>query len=207
MSERDNPFAKEMDVVGISVLLNEGAEQGFITYDQILEAWPDIETNLSLLETIMEEAQAANIPIYENEEEADLIMSGSNGADDLAKDAFGKISPTGAPVDDSPHTAPLFDLSNVPIDDSVGLYFREMGQQGLLTADEEVTLAMEIEAGRAATIDLRSVETELTLDDQIVWPFPKKLGMPRAPILFELTPDWLSASPKSIAVAAYNSWI
>jgi hypothetical protein len=41
--------------------------------------------------------------------------------------------------DDESHVAPLFDLSNVPIDDSVGLYFREMGQQQLLTAEEEVT--------------------------------------------------------------------
>ena len=46
----------------------------------------------------------------------------------------------------------MFDLSNVPIDDSVGLYFREMGQQGLLSAVEEVQLAKEIEAGREAEI-------------------------------------------------------
>ncbi|MCP4428916.1 MAG: sigma-70 family RNA polymerase sigma factor [Chloroflexi bacterium] len=155
-----------MDVVGISVLLNEGAEQGYITYDQILEAWPDIETNLSLLETIMEEAQAAGIPLYENEEEADMIMNGDLNGE--MKDKIATVGPDmdGAAKDASPHTAPLFDLSNVPIDDSVGLYFREMGQQGLLTADEEVTLAMEIEAGRAAMTDLDDTEVELPLDDQ-----------------------------------------
>ncbi len=70
--------------------------------------------------------------------------------------------------DDSPHTAPLFDLSNVPIDDSVGLYFREMGQQQLLTAEEEVQLAMEIEAGRAATDTLSDDEVSLgvSLDEK-----------------------------------------
>jgi RNA polymerase primary sigma factor len=63
------------------------------------------------------------------------------------------------------HAAPLFDLSNVPIDDSVGLYFREMGQQQLLTAEEEVQLAKEIEAGRAAEDQLKQVESgELELD-------------------------------------------
>jgi RNA polymerase primary sigma factor len=57
----------------------------------------------------------------------------------------------------------LFDLSNVPIDDSVGLYFREMGQQGLLSAEEEVQLAKEIEAGRLGETAL---EDDLLDDDQ-----------------------------------------
>lgn len=168
MSERNNPFGNEEDVVGISVLLNEGMEQGFITYDQILETWPDIENNLALLETIMEEAQAANIPLYENEEEATEAMA--NGAieeNDFDSNLLETLKLNmNKDEDPSSHTAPLFDLSNVPIDDSVGLYFREMGQQSLLTAEEEVQLAMEIEAGRAATESLRDVESELSLDEQ-----------------------------------------
>jgi RNA polymerase primary sigma factor len=140
-----NPFVDEMDVV--NALLNDGIEQGFITYDQILEALPEVESNLHLLETILEEAQGAGLPIYENEDEASAAMSG-NGETELEdmedEDSFSIL-------DDSAHAAPLFDLSNVPIDDSVGLYFREMGQQQLLSAEEEVQLAMEIEAGRAAS--------------------------------------------------------
>jgi len=133
-----------MDVV--SVLLNDGMEQGYITYDQILEALPNIENNLPLLETILEEAQSMGVPVFENEEEASNAMSSEEETD--LDDLDGTVSDTV----NSPkaHIAPLFDLSNVPIDDSVGLYFREMGQQQLLTAEEEVQLAMEIEAGRAA---------------------------------------------------------
>jgi len=147
-----------MDVVG--VLLNDGMEQGYITYDQILEALPNIENNLPLLETILEEAQSMGVPVFENEEEASNAMSAEEETDldDL----------DGTAVDDttSPkaHIAPLFDLSNVPIDDSVGLYFREMGQQQLLTAEEEVQLAMEIEAGRAAEEALQG-EYSLTDDE------------------------------------------
>ena len=163
MSERNNPFGGKVDVVGISVLLNEGTEQGYITYDQILETWPDIENNLALLEAIMEEAQAANIPLYENEEEANEAIAGGEDSN-----GFNGSLPEGMELsdnaEDSPHTAPLFDLSNVPIDDSVGLYFREMGQQSLLTAEEEVNLAMEIEAGRAATESLK--EDEMLLDER-----------------------------------------
>jgi RNA polymerase primary sigma factor len=146
MSDLINPF-DEMETV--NMLINEGIEQGYITYDQILEALPDVEKNIVLLEAIMEEAQSAGIIIYETEDDA-------KNAIEMQDDEL---------EDDESHAAPLFDLSNVPIDDSVGLYFREMGQQQLLTAEEEVQLAMEIEAGRAAEEQLKEVETgELTLD-------------------------------------------
>jgi RNA polymerase primary sigma factor len=146
MSDLINPF-DEMETV--NALINDGIEQGYITYDQILEVLPDVEKNIILLETILEEAQSAGIVIYESEDDAQ--NAASLEADDLE--------------DEEVHAAPLFDLSNVPIDDSVGLYFREMGQQQLLTAEEEVQLAKEIEAGRAAEDQLKQVEDgELELD-------------------------------------------
>ncbi|MCA9974541.1 MAG: sigma-70 family RNA polymerase sigma factor [Anaerolineales bacterium] len=162
MSELTNPF-DEMEV--INALINDGMEQGYLTYDHILEALPDVEENLNLLETLLEEAQNAGITIYENEDD---VMNG------VGEDAEGEMF-EGPEMDildddDPPHAAPLFDLSNVPIDDSVGLYFREMGQQQLLTAEEEVTLAKEIEAGREATKTLTIDGDSLDLDtrDQLV---------------------------------------
>lgn len=132
MSGFTGPF-DEMDIV--ATLLADGNEKGYVTYDQILEAMPEVEDNLPLLETVLEEVQAAGIAIYESEEEA--LTASEDG------ESYNGES-------QKPHAAPLFDLSNVPIDDSVGLYFREMGQQGLLSAEEEVQLAKEIEAGRLA---------------------------------------------------------
>ncbi|MCB8938991.1 MAG: sigma-70 family RNA polymerase sigma factor [Ardenticatenaceae bacterium] len=163
MTKLTTPF-DEMDFV--SVLLNEGSEQGYITYDQIMEALPDVEDNLPLLETILEEAQAAGIPIYENEDEVEAQMNGDDSSDLSEALANGKElqDDDEDDVELSPHAAPLFDLSNVPIDDSVGLYFREMGQQGLLSAEEEVNLAMEIEAGKEA--EARMAEEILSLDEQ-----------------------------------------
>ena len=150
MSDLINPF-DEMETV--NALINDGIEQGYITYDQILEVLPDVEKNIVLLETILEEAQSAGIVIYESEDDAQ--NAASLEADDLE--------------DEEVHAAPLFDLSNVPIDDSVGLYFREMGQQQLLTAEEEVHLAKEIEAGRAAEDQLKQVDAgEFELDMNIV---------------------------------------
>ncbi|MAU01206.1 MAG: hypothetical protein CL608_29025 [Anaerolineaceae bacterium] len=161
MTKLTTPF-DEMDFV--SVLLNEGSEQGYITYDQIMEALPDVEDNLPLLETILEEAQAAGIPIYENEDEVEAQMTGDDSNELSEALANGKALDSDEEDEEvSPHAAPLFDLSNVPIDDSVGLYFREMGQQGLLSAEEEVTLAMEIEAGKEAEARL---EDEILSDDE-----------------------------------------
>ncbi len=161
MTKLTTPF-DEMDFV--SVLLNEGSEQGYITYDQIMEALPDVEDNLPLLETILEEAQAAGIPIYENEDEVEAQMTGDDSNELSEALANGKALDPEDEEEASPHAAPLFDLSNVPIDDSVGLYFREMGQQGLLSAEEEVTLAMEIEAGKEA--EARMEDEILSLDEQ-----------------------------------------
>ncbi|WP_420640912.1 sigma-70 family RNA polymerase sigma factor [Candidatus Leptofilum sp.] len=161
MTKLTTPF-DEMDFV--SVLLNEGSEQGYITYDQIMEALPDVEDNLPMLETILEEAQAAGIPIYENEDEVEAQMAEAESKELSEALANGKALAEDDATEVSPHAAPLFDLSNVPIDDSVGLYFREMGQQGLLSAEEEVTLAMEIEAGKEA--EGRMEDEILSLDEQ-----------------------------------------
>jgi RNA polymerase primary sigma factor len=160
MSDLISPF-EEMEIV--SMLLAEASERGYITYDQILKAIPDIEENLGLLDTIMEELQAANIQLFDNEADAEEVL-----AEDESGKGKGLPDSNGYEVDeeDQPHAAPLFDLSSVPIDDSVGLYFREMGQQSLLTADEEVQLAKEIEAGREVEIKLEEQPADdFTLDE------------------------------------------
>ena len=131
----------------VNALLADSSEKGYITYDQILAALPEVENNLPLLENILEEIQAVGLQIYESEEEVNNEISSTS----IIEDEDEEESLNGIALEfEEPHAAPLFDLSSVPIDDSVGLYFREMGQQQLLSAEEEVNLAMEIEAGREA---------------------------------------------------------
>jgi RNA polymerase primary sigma factor len=149
MSNLTNPF-DEGDIV--NALMVDATERGYITYDQILEALPEVEDNILLLEAILEELQAADIIVYENEDDA--REQGSVAGEDGQEG--------------NNHKAPLFDLSNVPIDDSVGLYFREMGQQSLLSAEEEVQLAMEIEAGREAEDRITEQVSDLNILDRLV---------------------------------------
>ncbi|MGH2538537.1 MAG: sigma-70 family RNA polymerase sigma factor [Candidatus Promineifilaceae bacterium] len=152
MAEVNGPL-EEMEIV--NALLADATEKGYTTFDQILEAIPEVENNLPLLETVLEVIQGAGIILYENEEEVAAGHPNGRGAG-LLDDEEGDLE-----EDDQSHAAPLFDLSNVPIDDSVGLYFREMGQQGLLSAVEEVLLAQEIEAGREAEQKLANEALEL----------------------------------------------
>ncbi len=153
----NDPLSDEMEI--LNALLNEGIEQRYLTYDQILEALPEIENNITLLETLLEEAQTLGLAIYENEEDI-VAVALSEDVDEvdeaLIEAELREAERVVRPARVRSHDAPLFDLSNVPIDDSVGLYFREMGQQSLLSAEEEVHLAMEIEAGRAAVEQLES---------------------------------------------------
>jgi RNA polymerase primary sigma factor len=149
MTNITSPF-EEMEIV--NALLSDATDKGYITYDQILEALPEVENNLPLLETILEEIQTLGVTLYENEDDA-------NGGGDAVEDLNGNS------LYGESHAAPLFDLSNVPIDDSVGLYFREMGQQSLLSADEEVQLAKEIEAGRGAEDTIEEKSETLSLDE------------------------------------------
>lgn len=141
----------KMELVG--ALLTDASARGYITYDQILKVLPEIENNLQLLELILEEVQSAGVLVYESDEEAKKAIDSG--------DLVGMGKSVEFPPE--PHAAPLFDLSNVPIDDSVGLYFREMGQQGLLSAEEEVQLAKEIEAGRES----ETILEENVLDDEV----------------------------------------
>ena len=49
------------------------------------------------------------------------------------------------------------DLARISIEDTVGLYLKEMSRVPLLTVQEEVALARRIEAGREATLRLRAM--------------------------------------------------
>ena len=147
MSDMINPIE---EIEGLQELLAEASEPGFITYAQILVAMPAVEQDLGLLDTIIEEIQDNGIALVENAADYQNL-----GNEVILNESLAYLSSEVDGYDgDSSHEAPLFDLSGVPIDDSVGLYFREMGQQSLLSAAEEVQLAKEIELGRAAVMKM-----------------------------------------------------
>ncbi|MFK7801839.1 MAG: sigma-70 family RNA polymerase sigma factor [Anaerolineae bacterium] len=158
MSDIINPIE---EIEGLQELVAEASEPGFITYAQILVAMPAVEQDLGLLDTVIEEIQNNGIALVENSVDYENM-----GSEVTLNESLAYLSSEVDGYDgDSSHEAPLFDLSGVPIDDSVGLYFREMGQQSLLSAAEEVQLAKEIELGRAAVMKMNMAK-DLSDDDR-----------------------------------------
>lgn len=151
----------------VNTLFDEAKKKGFLTYSRILEVLPDSDANLPLIENIVEMMSEANMPIHDNEK--GLVKAKPSLVEAVEEPTPEELLAEVAVVEEVEkdlHAAPLFDLTSVPIDDSVGLYFREMGQQSLLTAEQEVTLAMEIEAGRDAGIELEEQKDMLNYRQQ-----------------------------------------
>ncbi|HFE37595.1 MAG TPA: hypothetical protein ENK06_04120, partial [Gammaproteobacteria bacterium] len=54
----------------VSDLLTSAAERGYITYDHILSALPNIENNLAELDSVLEQVQSQGIAIFDSDKEA-----------------------------------------------------------------------------------------------------------------------------------------
>ncbi len=112
-------------------LLQKGKEQGFVTTDDILEAFPEAEGNLSELEEAYARLLSENVDIH---------------------DGLGEESGKGQEVDlaSSQVAEEEIDLDGIANDDIMGLYLGEVGNIPLLTAEEEVELAGWVGRGQAA---------------------------------------------------------
>ncbi len=104
-------------------LMQLGKERGYVTYDELLRAFPEVENNIEMLDGLYENFGIAGI---------DVLQSGGMLGDDPSTEVLAKKN--AFKRSDNGH-------------DSIQMYLREIGQYPLLNAHEEKVLAKRIEDG------------------------------------------------------------
>lgn len=130
----------------IQELMARAEQRGYVTYDDILELVEDEGEELGTLDNILYELEELGI---EYRHEGDII--GGQVVEDTEFD-YDNDDPTQDPL--------VGDINAVSADDPVGLYFRQMAQEPLLNATEEVDLARRIEMGKKAATYLAEKSIE-----------------------------------------------
>jgi RNA polymerase primary sigma factor len=119
--------------LGISQLIDVGRDKSYVTLDDILGIFPDIEDEIGKLDSVFEALHYAGIPYIEDDDKSPEPIQEELENEDEQQDEL---------------------LKNIQSDDSVGLYFNEISRTPLLSAEEEIDLAKQIERGRMARKEL-----------------------------------------------------
>jgi len=102
-------------------MIEKGKKRGFVTYDEIIKVFPDIENNILFLDELYEKFSVAGIDVLEGGNLLDVEGDTEKQALKYSKDA--------------------------QTYDSIQMYLKEIGQYPLIAASEEKDLARRIEKG------------------------------------------------------------
>ncbi|HJS29913.1 MAG TPA: sigma-70 family RNA polymerase sigma factor, partial [Anaerolineales bacterium] len=132
-------------------LIELGKEKTFLTLDDVIGAVPASDYDQEVIDGILNDLTDAGIPILHEsdleKDEAPQIRDTANVAYYLHEDRY---------------------IDEIETDDLVTLYFRQAASAPLLTADEEIELALRIEAGEAARKELASGTRAVKLQHELL---------------------------------------
>ncbi|HEU4326862.1 MAG TPA: RNA polymerase sigma factor RpoD [Roseiflexaceae bacterium] len=112
-------------------LLEVARTQGYLTYSDILEALPQPELHVADVDQLYAALQAEGIRVVESQVEAEMAPNPQSLEEEILSE--------------------LPDLTDIALDDPVRMYLQEIGQVPLLSAEQEVVLAKQMESGDEAT--------------------------------------------------------
>ncbi len=123
----------------IQELLSRADQRGYITYEDVIDVMDDVEAeDPAAIELLIEELEDLGIELRSGDDDESPTDGRALHRSDLLEAEEDEEDPT------------VGDINAVSADDPVGLYFRQMAQEPLLTAQEEINLAKRIELGREA---------------------------------------------------------
>jgi RNA polymerase primary sigma factor len=151
-----NPGRRSRSTELLTMLLEKADVQGYLTTEDLMEAYPNVSDDGERLEAILGALRRRGVDILDPEDIENLYYD----AEDNLSDEFD----------------PQIDLTRISSDDTVGLYLKEMSRVPLLSSEEELELAKRIEQGRAArreaskptTHQARRSELEARVSDGMV---------------------------------------
>ena len=123
-------MAKEIQIDEVKELVARGKEKGWLTADEIADSLGGLELSAEQVDNVYALIAEESIEVFEQEPGHD-----AEEVEDFRKDP---------------------ELLKAPTNDPVRMYLKEIGKVPLLTAEQEVSLAMRIEAGLAAEEMLHS---------------------------------------------------
>jgi RNA polymerase primary sigma factor len=134
------PGRRRQNTEILSMLLEKADVQGFLTTEDLMEFYPDGDDDTEHLSALMVALRRHGVDILDHDNDFNLQED--------------------EPIPTSDFD-PYADLERISIDDTVGLYLKEMSRVPLLSLEEEMDLAQRIETGRAARKELLGHGTKI----------------------------------------------
>ena len=121
----------------IQELANRADQQGYVTFDDVIEVLEEDGEDITSIESILYELDEMGIELQQEGDKPKVNLESEQFESEFEPEEVLRDPTVG-------------DIAAISSDDPVGLYFRQMAQEPLLTADEEIDLAKRIERGKKA---------------------------------------------------------